>query len=80
MIDASGESGDAAERGQCTNTDKSIHLQAEHSDHCIKFLVKEMLLMTVDQDLQSELCKYSGCLSSTIWFDLDIKVTIWFNF
>lgn len=52
MIDASGESGDAAERGQCTNTDKSIHLQVEHFDHCMKFLLKETLLMTDDQDLQ----------------------------
>lgn len=35
MIDARGENGDAAEKGQCSSTDKPIHLQIDHLDHCI---------------------------------------------
>lgn len=47
MIDASGENGDAAERGQCTYTERSIHFQADHFDHYIKDLFKETLLTKI---------------------------------
>lgn len=60
MIDASGENGDAAERGQCTYTDTSIHLQDDHFDHCLKDLFKETLLITVDQNLQWKLYKHKN--------------------
>lgn len=56
MIDASGGNGDAAERGQCTHTDKSLHLQV---DHCIKDVFKETLLIAVDLNLQWKLFKYT---------------------
>lgn len=68
MIDASGENGDAAGRGQCTYTGKSILLQVDHFDHCMKDLFKEMLLITVDQNLQWKVYKYTN--AKTLMFPL----------